>query len=131
MSQEAKHRRRNGENYNGAREGVRRVLLQGIFWRILIIEGILLVWSLAYRIFTDPHAGTADLFWYAIRIVILIGVVILFVWLTFRRFLTRKIIVPLEAVSEANRRFREEEDPDVELPPHTPHRSTHRQTRKT
>ncbi len=31
------------------REGVRKILLKGIFWRILIIESILLVWSLLYR----------------------------------------------------------------------------------
>ncbi|MGD8367527.1 MAG: adenylate/guanylate cyclase domain-containing protein, partial [Desulfobacterales bacterium] len=96
-------------------EGVRKVLLKGIFWRVLIIEGILLVWSLAWRMFTDQQATPADLFWYAVRIVLLIGVVILFIWFTFRQFLTREIIVPLEAVAEANRRFREDEDRSVEF----------------
>ncbi len=90
-------------------EGVRKVLLKGIFWRILIIEAILLVWSLAWRILTDPLVTPAGLFWYAVRIVVLIAVIILFIWLTFRRFLTRKIIVPLEAIAEANRRFREDD----------------------
>jgi class 3 adenylate cyclase len=89
-------------------EGVRKVLLKGIFWRILIIECILLVWSVGWRMLSDPQATPADLFWYAVRIVLLIGVVIVFIWLTFRRFLTRKIILPLEAVAEANRRFRED-----------------------
>ena len=89
-------------------EGVRKVLLKGIFWRILIIECILLVWSVGWRMLTDPMATPADLFWYAMRIVLLIGVIIVFIWFTFRRFLTRKIILPLEAVAEANRAFRED-----------------------
>ncbi|MCF8079596.1 MAG: adenylate/guanylate cyclase domain-containing protein [Desulfobacterales bacterium] len=103
-------------------EGVRKVLLKGIFWRILIIEGILLVWSLGWRIFTDHQATAADLFWYAVRIVILIGVIILFIWFTFRRFLSRKIIEPLEAISEANRRFREDDNgaDGIDLPPTAP-----------
>ncbi len=103
-------------------EGVRKVLLKGIFWRILVIEAILLVWSLAWRELTDPHATPADLFWYAVRIVVLIGVVILFIWFTFRRFLTRKIIVPLEAVAEANRRFREDDNraAEIDLPAAAP-----------
>jgi hypothetical protein len=50
----------------GQREGVRKVLLKGIFWRILIIESILLVWSLLYRAISDHHAQPADLFWYAV-----------------------------------------------------------------
>jgi class 3 adenylate cyclase len=105
-----------------ASEGVRKVLLKGIFWRILIIEGILLVWSLAWRILTDQTATAADLFWYAVRIVILIGVIILFIWFTFRQFLSRKIIEPLEAISEANRRFREDDNgaDDIDLPAAAP-----------
>jgi len=43
-------------------EGVRKVLLKGIFWRILIIEGILLVWSLFYRILMEPAAQPMELF---------------------------------------------------------------------
>lgn len=107
---------------NSAPEGVRKVLLKGIFWRILIIEAILLVWSLAWRMMTDHHATAVDLFWYATRILVLIGVIIVFIWFTFRRFLTRKIIAPLEAISEANRRFREDDNGggDIVLPPTAP-----------
>ena len=114
MSDNADTKSRSNGTMNQA-EGVRKVLLKGIFWRILMIEGILLVWSLAWRMLTDHHATPIDLFWYALRIVILIGVIILFIWLTFRRFLTRKIITPLEAVSEANRRFREEDNESVAI----------------
>ena len=73
-----------------SRKGVRQVLLKGIFWRILIIESILLVWSLLYRALTDHHAQPADLFWYAVRITILVAIIILFVMVTFRKFLNKK-----------------------------------------
>ncbi len=89
------------------RKGVRQVLLKGIFWRILIIESILLVWSLLYRALSDHQAQPADLFWYAVRITILVAIIILFVMVTFRRFLNKKIILPLEAISASNRRLKE------------------------
>ncbi|CAB5079381.1 Adenylate cyclase (EC [Olavius algarvensis associated proteobacterium Delta 3] len=93
----------------GRPEGVRKILLKGIFWRILIIEGILLVWSLLYRILMEPAAQPVELFWYAVRIVILIAIIIVFIMVTFRLFLTRKVILPLEAISESNRKFQEED----------------------
>ena len=83
---------------------VRRMLVAGVFWRILIIEMILLIWSLGYRAFTQPTAA-ADLFWYALRILILVAIIIAFVTLSLRSFLNRKIILPLEAISRANRRL--------------------------
>jgi class 3 adenylate cyclase len=86
------------------REGVRKILLMGVFWRILIIEGILLIWSLTYRILTD-YAGAGDLFWYAMRIIFLIAIILLFMMVTLRSFLTRRIISPLEAIGSANRRL--------------------------
>ena len=92
---------------NDGGEGVRKILLKGIFWRILIIESILLVWSLVYRYLSDPHVQPVDLFWYAVRISLLIGIIILFVMVTFRKFLNRKIILPLEAISAPNLRLKE------------------------
>jgi adenylate cyclase len=83
---------------------VRRMLVVGVFWRILIIEMILLIWSLGYRAFTEP-AAAADLFWYAMRILILVAIIIAFVTLSLRSFLNRKIILPLEAISRANLRL--------------------------
>ena len=62
---------------DGGPNSVRSVLLRGIFFRILIIEGILLVWSLLYRIISDPNTTPTDLFWYALRIIILILIIIL------------------------------------------------------
>jgi class 3 adenylate cyclase len=83
---------------------VRRMLVTGVFWRILIIEMILLVWSLGYRAFTQP-SDALDLFWYALRILILVAIIIAFVTISLRSFLNRKIILPLEAISRANLRL--------------------------
>jgi class 3 adenylate cyclase len=96
-------------------EGVRKVLLKGIFWRILIIESILLVWSLMYRAISDPHAQPMELFWYAVRITLLVAIIILFVMVTFRRFLTTKIIVPLEAISASNRRLKGSDSAETDM----------------
>ena len=102
--------------------GVRKVLLMGIFWRILIIELILLVWSLYYRVISDPHAQSVDLFWYSMRITLLVAIIILFVMVTFRHFLNKKIILPLEAISASNRRLRDSDstEMDLDLPADSP-----------
>lgn len=100
---------------------VKKTLLVGILWRILVIEGILLVWSLLYRVLIDNPAF-ADLFWYAMRIIFLIAIIILFMMVTLRTFLTKKIISPLETIASANRRL-QENDPnarDIDLPDETP-----------
>ena len=102
-------------------QGVREVLLNGIFLRILIIEGILLVWSVGYR-FVMGMTDATDLIFYSIRIVVLVTIIILFMMVTLRRFLDRKIISPLELIAQANRRFREDGDDgqQVELPARSP-----------
>ncbi|MDD9300921.1 MAG: hypothetical protein HUK40_00695 [Desulfobacter sp.] len=87
--------------------GVRKILLMGVFWRILVIEGVLLVFSLFYRWFTQD-AGPQDLFWYAVRILILVGIIIAFMMLTLKQFLTDKIILPLESLAEANKRIQKD-----------------------
>ena len=97
------------------REGVRKVLLKGIFWRILIIESILLVWSLFYRALSDHHAQPVDLFWYAVRITLLVAIIILFVMVTFRKFLNKKIILPLEEISASNRRLKESDSSETHV----------------
>ncbi len=96
-------------------EGVRKVLLKGIFWRILIIESILLLWSLMYRALTDHHAQPVDLIWYAVRITVLVAIIILFVMVTFRRFLTAKIIVPLEEIAASNRRLKGTDSAETDM----------------
>ncbi|MCG8635461.1 MAG: adenylate/guanylate cyclase domain-containing protein [Desulfobacterales bacterium] len=87
--------------------GVRKILLMGVFWRILFIEAVLLVYSLFYRWWTED-SGPADLFWYAVRIIILVGIIIVFMMVTLRKFLTDKIINPLEALAEANKKARQD-----------------------
>ena len=102
-------------------KGVREVLLNGIFLRILIIEGVLLLWSVGYR-FVVEMTDVTDLLWYTVRILILVAIIIGFMMVTLRRFLDRKIISPLEMITKANRRFKEDgdEDQQVNLPARTP-----------
>ncbi|MCG8688130.1 MAG: adenylate/guanylate cyclase domain-containing protein [Desulfobacterales bacterium] len=83
--------------------GVRKILLMGVFWRILFIEAVLLVYSLFYRWATED-AGAADLFWYAVRIIVLVTIIIVFMMITLKNFLTEKIIQPLESLAEANKK---------------------------
>jgi class 3 adenylate cyclase len=108
-------------NNNHANNSVRRTLVKGVFWRILLIEMILLVWSLGYRAATED-AAFIDLFWFAIRILILVTIIIAFVTLSLRSFLQQKIITPLEIISRANLKL-DTEAPvvnNVELPAGTP-----------
>ena len=76
----------------------------GVFWRILIIEGILLIGTLIYAALTEDK-GSIELFWYAVRIISLVTIIILFMMITLKDFLTGKIISPLEAIASANRRL--------------------------
>ncbi len=88
---------------NIKQSGVREILLTGIFWRIVFIEAVLLVFSLFYRWFTTD-ATPIDLFWYGIRIIILVAIIILFMMVTLKKFLNRRIITPLEAIASANKK---------------------------
>lgn len=72
----------------------------GVFWRILIIEGILLVGTLIYAALTEDKR-TTELVWYAIRIISLVAIIVLFMMVTLKSFLARKIISPLEAIASA------------------------------
>ena len=89
---------------NVKNRGIRQILLAGVFWRILAIEMILLAWSVAYKMVSEDASGE-ELLWYALRIILLVVVIIVFMMLSLRRFLERKIIRPMEAVAEANRRL--------------------------
>lgn len=68
-----------------------------------------------YRAISDPHAQPMELFWYAVRITLLVAIIILFVMVTFRRFLTTKIIVPLEAISASNRRLKGSDSAETDM----------------
>jgi adenylate cyclase len=85
-------------------KGIREILLAGVFWRILIIEMVLLAWSVGYKMISEDASGE-ELLWYVLRIIILVVVILLFMMITLRRFLERKIIRPMEAVAEGNRRL--------------------------
>lgn len=91
-------------NKKGKRTGVREILVMGVFWRILFIETVLLLGSLGYRWLAEG-AGPLELFWYAIRIISLVGIIVVFMVVSLKHFLTRKIIDPLEQITLANRQI--------------------------
>jgi adenylate cyclase len=103
------------------KNGVREILLMGVFWRILFIEAVLLVYSLFYRWITQD-AGPSDLFWYAVRIILLVGIIIIFMMITLKKFLTEKIITPLESLAAANRKIQNGHSSadEIDLPDDSP-----------
>ena len=104
------------------RRGVKGVLLSGVLKRIVIVESVLLVILVAWRCLIE--GGTLwDHVLFALRIITLVGIAVGIVWLSLHRFLTARIIRPLETIAEANRRLDRAETPDPEdltLPPETP-----------
>ena len=100
---------------------VRKVVLLGVFWRILIIEGILLIGTLIYAALTEDK-GSVELFWYAIRIISLVAIIVLFMMITLKSFLERRIISPLETIASANQRFQNDDTSarEVSLPEDVP-----------
>ena len=93
----------NGNKKNGVRE----ILLMGVFWRILFIEAALLVFSLFSKWMTEAVVPM-DLFWYGIRIIIMVGIIISFMMITLKKFLNHRIITPLEEIAFANKRIQED-----------------------
>jgi class 3 adenylate cyclase len=107
---------------NIQKKGVREILLTGVFWRIVFIEAVLLVFSLFSRWYTTD-ATPLDLFWYGVRIIILVGIIVLFMMVTLKKFLTRRIITPLEAIAFANKKIQDDMSiPEkIVLPDDSPH----------
>lgn len=95
-------------------KSVKRLLLSGVFWRILIIELILLAWTLGYHAFTED-AGATELVLYGLRIMLLVAIILTFMMITLASFLQKKIIIPLETIAEANRRMKDEDEPSLEI----------------
>jgi adenylate cyclase len=89
------------------KNSVRTILLMGVFWRILFIEAALLVVSLFYKWMTEDVAPI-DLFWYGVRIIIMVSIIIAFMMITLEKFLNRRIITPLEKIAAANKRTQED-----------------------
>ncbi len=103
-------------------KGVRHILLMGVFWRILFIEGVLLVYSLGYRWLTQD-ATSLELFWYSVRITILVIIIITFMMVTLKKFLAQNIIAPLEIIAASNKKLQEDSSgfDSVILPENSPH----------
>ncbi|EMS81626.1 adenylate/guanylate cyclase domain-containing protein [Desulfotignum phosphitoxidans] len=108
-------------NKGKKRTGVREILVMGVFWRILFIEAVLLVYSLGYRWLAEG-SGPMELFWYAMRIMVLVGIIVVFMVVSLKHFLTRKIIDPLEQITLANRQIETDfsKADTIDLPADTP-----------
>ena len=93
----------------------------GVFWRILIIEGILLIGTLRYAAVTEDK-GSVELFWNAIRIISLVAIIVLFMMVTLKSFLENRIISPLETIAAANKRFQDNDSSakEIDLPEDAP-----------
>ena len=117
----SKNRKLPSDPNKNEKNSVRAVVLMRVFWRILIIEGILLVGTLIYAALTEDK-GSVELFWYAIRIISLVAIIVLFMMVTLKSFLERRIISPLESIAEANQRFQNDDSSanDVKLPEDAP-----------
>ncbi len=100
---------------------VRKIVLLGVFWRILIIEGILLIGTLIYAALTEDK-GSVELFWYALRIISLVAIIVLFMMVTLKSFLEKRIISPLETIAATNQRFQNDDSSarEVNLPEDVP-----------
>jgi class 3 adenylate cyclase len=85
-------------------QGVRKIILSGIFRRILIIDIIIVVCSISYLILI-ANLSTSDLFRYSLIMVFFFGIVLFFAMATLKRFLDKNIISPLEYVASDNRRL--------------------------
>ncbi len=79
----------------------------GVFWRILFIEAALLVFSLFFK-WTTEDVLPIELFWYGVRIIIMVGIIIAFMTITLKKFLNHQIITPLEKIANANKRIQED-----------------------
>jgi class 3 adenylate cyclase len=108
-------------NKGKKRTGVREILVMGVFWRILFIEAVLLVYSLGYRWLAEG-SGPMELFWYAMRIMVLVGIIVVFMVVSLKHFLARKIIDPLEQITLANRQIETDfsQADTIDLPADTP-----------
>jgi len=79
----------------------------GVFWRILFIEAALLIFSLFYK-WAAEDVSHIDLFWYGIRIIIMVGIIIAFMMITLEKFLNHRIITPLEKIARSNKRIQKD-----------------------
>ncbi|WP_300456031.1 PP2C family protein-serine/threonine phosphatase [Desulfobacula sp.] len=107
---------------NPKQKSVREILLWGVFWRILFIEGVLLVCSLGYKWVTED-ATSMDLFWYSVRITVVVVIIIAFMMVTLKRFLAQNIIAPLEAIASSNKQIQADISivDHIDLPENSPH----------
>ena len=98
------------------KDSLRSVLLEGIFWRLIIIEAVILIWSLAYFWFTEEEPTARQLFQYGLQQGILVTLVLAFIVISLGNFMAKKIIAPLEGIAKANLQLKDKEQTAMQIP---------------
>ena len=96
------------------KNSIRSVLLEGVFWRLLIIEALIIVWSLVYH-WISEEPTLRELLGYGLRLTILATLVLAFIVITLGSFLANRIIAPMEGIALANRQLRDKEQTAMQV----------------
>ena len=97
------------------KHSIRSVLLEGVFWRLLIIGAIIITWSMIDLWFSDQPT-LAEVLRHGIRLGILSTLVLAFIVITLGGFLAKRIIAPMEKIAAANRQLKDKEQTAMQVP---------------
>ena len=90
------------------------MLLEGVFWRLFIIEAIIIIWSIVDLWITEePTLG--ELLCHGLRLGILSTLALAFIVITLGSVLAKRIIAPMERIADANRQLRSKEQTAMEI----------------
>lgn len=97
------------------KHSIRSVLLEGVFWRLLIIQAIIIGWSMIDLWFSEePTLG--EVLRHGLRLGILSTLALAFIVITLGSFLSKRIIAPMEKIAEANRQLKDKEQTAMQVP---------------
>ena len=97
------------------KHSIRSVLLEGVFWRLLIIEAIIIIWSMA-DLWISEESSIGELLRYGLRLSILSTLVLAFIVITLGGFLAKRIIEPMEKIAAANRQLKDKQQTAMQVP---------------
>ncbi|MBT5707385.1 MAG: hypothetical protein HOI66_13795, partial [Verrucomicrobia bacterium] len=97
------------------KHSIRSVLLEGVFWRLLIIQAIIIGWSMIDLWFSEEPT-TGEVLRHGLRLGILSTLALAFIVITLGSFLSKRIIAPMEKIAEANRQLKDKEQTAMQVP---------------
>ena len=97
------------------KHSIRSVLLEGVFWRLLIIELIIIAWSMI-DLWISESPGIGAVLQHGFRLGILSTLVLAFIVITLGGFLAQRIIDPMEKIAAANRQLKAKEQTAIQVP---------------